>query len=169
MSAVAAAILVAGLGVAACAQQPLALASPPDPNAEVAEIQSLLKQQRFKDAEKKALALNQRIPDELLPYGLLADAQMAQGKWDDAEKNIQWMLDLRRGDPRGMVRAARFRSLTGDLEGAQQMYEMAFQRMSAAPVEERAAVVREMARIESKLGRRAEAQRLEKLLAELEK
>ncbi|MCC7153420.1 MAG: tetratricopeptide repeat protein [Bryobacterales bacterium] len=160
--------LLGWAGVAALGQQPRPGAEPADPNLKVAEIQSLLKQQRYKDAEAKAKELNRLMPDELTGYGLLADAQMAQGKLDEAEKNIQWMLDLRRGDPRGMVRAARFRSLTGDPEGALQMYEMAFQRMPGA-AEERAAIVAEMAKIEARQGRRAEAQRLEKLALELGK
>lgn len=152
---------------AADAQQPQQTLAPTDLNAQVARIQSLLKQQQFKEAEASATDLNKKIPDELIGYGLLADAQMALGKLDDAEKNIQWMLDLRKGDPRGMVRAARFRALTGDPEGALQMYDMAFQRMPGNTAEERMTVLREMAKIEAKLGRTAEGQRLEKLAEEL--
>src|ERR1043166_5761139 len=47
-----------------------------------------------------------RVPDDILVWGYLADADIALGDYDDAEKSAQWMLDLRPGNIPGLLLGA---------------------------------------------------------------
>ena len=51
-------------------------------------------------------------------YGMLVDANVELGRYDEAEEAAQWMLDLRPGNVAGLTRAAYLRELFGDVEGA---------------------------------------------------
>ena len=50
-------------------------------------------------------------------YGLLTDANVELGNYNDAETSAQWMLNLRPGNLPALIRAARLRELFGDAEG----------------------------------------------------
>jgi len=103
--------------------------SPGDPALRKAEVSLLLLSHRFEDALEKATAYNKSIPDDVEGYGLIADASFALGRYEEAEKAIQWMLDLRRTHPAGLFHAGVLRLLTGDLEGAAEMLESALVRI----------------------------------------
>lgn len=65
-------------------------------------------------AAKKARTLN---PDAVLPLGLLADAEIELGQYDQAVADIQTMVD-RKPDYASYVRVAFIRELNGDVDGA---------------------------------------------------
>ena len=61
-------------------------------------------------------------------YGMLTDANIELGKYAEAEKSAQWMLDLRPGNIPALTRAAYLRELFGDIEGALELMQQAFGR-----------------------------------------
>ena len=86
--------------------------------------------------------LNKLVPDDVLTYGLLADASMAFGKYEQAEKAVQMMLDLRPEEPAGLLRAANLRDIYGDPEGAREMLEQVFNRTTNEPADRAALLAR---------------------------
>lgn len=108
----------------------------------------LLGRHEFARARDEAEALNRRVPDDVLVYGLLADAHAELGHYDKAEEAVQWMLDLRPGNVPGLTRAAYLRELFGDPEGAIEMMTQAYQRTSQAEVEDQAWILTHVAHLE---------------------
>src|SRR5215471_9600218 len=78
----------------------------------------LLGKHEFADALEAAKKLNQRMPDDVMTYGFLTDANVELGNYKDAEKAAQWMLDLKPGNMPGLTRAAYLRELFGDVDGS---------------------------------------------------
>jgi tetratricopeptide (TPR) repeat protein len=117
---------------------------------------------RHEDAAALALArsLNQRTPDDALVYGLMADACLALGDYAEAEKQAQWMIDLRRAKLGGMLRGAFLREIYGDIEGAAEWFTAAYRLASATETEERAWILSQMARMNFSAGRPDAAARL---------
>jgi len=99
-----------------------------------AQVRLLVGQGNFSAAREQASALNREMPDDLTPYGLPAEAQVKLGDLAAAEKNVQWMLDLRPEHPRGLLAAARLRTRFGLHEGALQFYADAIRRLPAGEV-----------------------------------
>ena len=91
----------------------------------------------FSAALAEAEAINRASPDDIAGYQLMAAAQLELGDYGDAEKQLQWMLDLRIGkaDSQGWLLVARFREVTGDLDGALDAVNLAYGRL--APGQER--------------------------------
>jgi tetratricopeptide (TPR) repeat protein len=113
----------------------------------------LLGKHEFAQALQGAQALNDRIPDDVLTYGFLADANVELGNYAAAEDAVQWMLDLRSGNVPGLTRAAHLRELFGDVEGALELMTMAYQRTVPSEVEDRAWVLTHVAHLELMRGR----------------
>ncbi len=111
-------------------------------------VWSLLGQHRFAEAHAAATTLNAKVPDDLMVYGMLTDANIELGRYDDAEKSAQWMLDLRPGNIPALTRAAYLRELFGDIEGAIELMQSAFNRMPYQETEDRAWVLTQMAHLE---------------------
>ena len=109
---------------------------------------SLLGQHRFAEARVLATTLNAKVPDDLMVYGMLTDANIELGKYDDAEKSAQWMLDLRPGNIPALTRAAYLRELFGDIEGAIELMQSAFNRMPYQETEDRAWVLTQIGHLE---------------------
>lgn len=108
----------------------------------------LLGRHEFARARDEAEALNRRVPDDVLVYGLLADAHAELGNYGKAEAAVQWMLDLRPGNVPGLTRAAYLRELFGDVEGAIEMMTLAYQRTSQAEAEDQAWILTHVAHLE---------------------
>lgn len=120
-----------------------------------AGIRILLERRDFAEALTKAKALNRDWPDDIAGYQLLADAHLGIGNYEDAERAIQWMLDLRIGktDSAGWLLLAHLREVTGDIEGALDSLSQANLRLSAAQDRERSRLLIHTARLHLIAGR----------------
>jgi predicted Zn-dependent protease len=96
-----------------------------------ARAETLLAQMEFSRALTEAQVFNRAMPDEIVGYQLMAAAQIELGDYADAEKQIQWMLDLRIGkaDSTGWLLVARFREAIGDVDGALEAVNLAVARL----------------------------------------
>src|SRR3984885_2402631 len=113
-------------------------------DTEKIQVSILLGEHEYPAALEAARALNKRVPDDVMVYGLLTDANVELGNYSDAENSAQWMLNLRPGNLPALTRAAHLRELFGDTEGAYELMELAYQ--STAPTEtlERAWILTQM-------------------------
>lgn len=112
--------------------------TPGDYEAQKIRVPALLAIRRFDEALALATKVNKRVPDDIAGWGLLADANMALGNYADAEKQVQWMLDLRPGAAPGFIKAAQLREVFGDPEGAMEFFDEGFRRTPQQETEERA-------------------------------
>lgn len=136
-----------------------ALASAPDDyDALKARAWVLLGQHEFAPALELAQRLNVRAPDDLTVYGYVADASAELGRYDEAERAVQWMLDLRPGNVPGLTRAAYLRELFGDIEGALDLMAQALDRTAPAEVEDRAWMLTQIGHLQLTAGRVGDAQ-----------
>lgn len=120
--------------------------SPANFETEKIEASVLLDEHEYPAALELARALNKKVPDDLTVYGLLTDAEIELGNYEDAENSATWMLNLRRGNRPADIRAARLRDLFGDPEGAYEMADLAFQSTVPSEVGERASLLAQMGR-----------------------
>ncbi len=118
--------------------------SPNNFETEKKQVSILLGEHEYPAALEAAKILNKRVPDDVMVYGLLTDANVALGNYKDAEVAAQWMLNLRRGNRPALIRAAQLRELFGELEGAYQLMDLAFQSTPPADTEERASILTQM-------------------------
>jgi tetratricopeptide (TPR) repeat protein len=136
----------------AAAQRSLEI-EPANLAAERALTWVLLGKHEFAEALGRAQALNTRIPDDVLTYGFLADANVELGNYPAAEEAVQWMLNLRAGNIPALTRAAHLRELFGDVEGALELMIVAHERTDPSEVEDRAWILTHMAHLELMRGR----------------
>ena len=131
-------------------------------NFEAQKMQAwvLLGKHEFAQALELARRLNREVPDDLLVYGFLTDANVELGNYEDAEKACQWMLDLRPGNIPAFTRAAYLRELFGDVEGAIELMRAAYQRTSPTEVEDRAWMLTQVAHLELVAGRVDQAEQM---------
>jgi tetratricopeptide (TPR) repeat protein len=127
----------------------------------------LLGKHEFRLALESAKALNQRVPDDLLVYGYLVDANVELGNYKAAENAAQWMLNLRPGNVPGLTRAAYLRELFGDIEGAKELMRMAYNQVPSSEVEDRAWILTQTAHLEIVAGRVENAEWLAQAALEL--
>ena len=69
-----------------------------------------------------------------IPYG----ANIELGRYAEAEKSAQWMLNLRPGNIPALTRAAYLREMFGDIDGSIELMQMAYQQLPMAETEDRA-------------------------------
>jgi len=98
----------------------------------------------FAKALETATKLNQKVPDDVLVYGYLADANTELGNYKEAVAAAQWMLDLRPGNVPGVTRAAYQRELHGNLPGALELMQMAYDSTPPAESEDRGWLLTQM-------------------------
>lgn len=101
----------------------------------------------FAKALETATKLNKKTPDDVVVYGYLADANTELGNYKDAVDAVQWMLDLRAGNVPGLTRAAYQRELHGNLPGAIDLMQMAYDSTSSGETEDRAWLLTQMAHL----------------------
>ncbi len=118
----------------------------------------LLGRHEFGKALALAKQLNQRMPDDVTVYGYLADANTELGNYKDAVGAIQWMLDLRPANVAGLTRAAYQRELRGDLPGALDLMQMAYDATPYQELEDRAWLLTQMAHLQFVDGNLAKAE-----------
>src|SRR5215472_14483489 len=79
--------------------------SPANFDGERTHVWLLLGKHEFPAALEEAKKLNKKMPDDVMLYGFLTDANVELGNYKDAEVAAQWMLDLRVGSIPGLTRA----------------------------------------------------------------
>ena len=132
--------------------------SPGDYQVGRTRVWTLLGQHRFAEARDEAKALNRRAPDDVLVYGLLGDAHLELGEYEEAEDALQWMMNLRPGNVPALTRGAYFRELIGDADGALEFMGNAFDRTPPDEVEDRAWIATQIAHLYLSTGRVEEAE-----------
>jgi Flp pilus assembly protein TadD len=120
----------------------------------------LLGEHEYAAALALANALNKRMPDDVMIYGLLTDANVELGNYKDAEIAARWMLDLRPGNLPALIRAANLRELFGDAEGAYELAEMAYQSTPPTETADRAALLARMGHLRLASGSSEAAEKL---------
>lgn len=120
----------------------------------------LLGRHEFAAALDEAKKLNKKLPDDVMLYGFLTDANVELGNYKDAEKAAQWMLDLRPGNLPGLTRAAYLRELYGDIDGALELMNIAYQSTPPSEVEDGAWILTQMAHLNLAEGQLGQAERL---------
>ncbi len=128
--------------------------------AEKINVWLLLGRHEFAKALAAAEALNKKVPDDVQVYGFLVDANVELGKYEQAEKAAQWMLNLRPGNIPGLTRAAFLRELFGDVDGAIELMDMALQSTPLSETEDRAWILTQMAHLELSHGNVSSAETL---------
>ena len=119
----------------------------------------LLGKHEFPAALEEAKKLNRRMPDDIMTYGFLADANIELGNYKEAEAAAQTMLDLRTGNLPALTRAAYLRELFGDVEGSLELMNMALQSTPPAEVEDAAWILTQMAHLKLTIGKMTDAER----------
>ena len=132
--------------------------SPDNFDGERTAVWLLLGKHEFPAALDKAKALNQKMPDDVMLYGFLTDANVELGNYDDAEKAAQWMLNLRPGNLPGMTRAAYLRELFGDVDGSIELMNMAYQSTPPSEAEDRAWILSQIGHLQLTSGKLSDAE-----------
>jgi tetratricopeptide (TPR) repeat protein len=134
--------------------------APDNLEGQKARTMILLGRKEFSGALELAKSLNKRTPDDVLIYGLVADADMELGNYKDAEVKAQWMLDLRPANVPGLLRGARLRRLFGDAEGAMDFFSQAYRQTPPTQVQDQAWILTEMADLQLSIGNADSAEKL---------
>ncbi len=134
--------------------------SPGNFDGERTQVWLLLGKHEFAAALEAAKKLNKKVPDDVMIYGFLADANVELGNYKDAETAAQWMLDLRAGSIPGLTRAAYLRELFGDVDGALDLMQMAYQSTPPSESEDRAWIITQMAHLNLATGKSSQAENL---------
>ena len=124
------------------------------------QVSILLGEHEYPAALEAAKTLNKRVPDDVMVYGLLTDANVELGNYKDAEDSAQWMLNLRPGNRPALTRAARLRELFGDTEGAYELMELAYQSTPPTETGERAWILTQMGHLRLASGSTDAAEKL---------
>jgi tetratricopeptide (TPR) repeat protein len=134
--------------------------SPGNFDGERTRVWLLLGKHEFAAALEAAIRLNKKKPDDVMLYGLLTDANVELGNYDAAEAAAQWMLDLHPGNLPGLARGAYLRELFGDIEGALELMNMAYQSTPPSEVEDAAWILTQMAHLNLATGKLDAAEEL---------
>jgi tetratricopeptide (TPR) repeat protein len=122
--------------------------APNDFQLQKTQIAILLEKHEFARAHEKAALLNRQMPDDVTIYGDLAEADIALGNYEAAEKSAQWMLNLLPNNVPGLLLGAKLRDVYGDSEGALDMLDRAYTETSPSEVEELAWIANQIASVE---------------------
>ena len=106
----------------------------------------------FSKALETATRINRKTPDDVIVYGYLVDANVELGNYKAAVAAAQWMLDLRAGNIPGLTRAGYLRELHGNLPGALELMQMAYDSTPFAETEDRAWLLTQMAHLNFVIG-----------------
>ena len=122
--------------------------SPNDFEAQKVRVWLLLGRHEFQKALDAATPLNKKMPDDVTVYGYIADANTELGNYPAAVDAIQWMLRIKPGNIAGLTRAAYQRELHGDLTGALELMQMAYDATAYQEFEDRAWLLTQMSHLE---------------------
>jgi tetratricopeptide (TPR) repeat protein len=133
--------------------------SPGNFDGERIRVWLLLGKHEFAAAREEALKLKKRMPDDIMVHGFLTDANAELGNYEEAEKAAQLMLDLRPGNLPGITRAAYLRELFGDVDGALELMNMAFESTPPGEAEDAAWILTQMAHLQLSVGKVSDAEK----------
>jgi tetratricopeptide (TPR) repeat protein len=128
--------------------------------AEQAEVDLLLAEHQYLAALEKARVLNHRMPDAVLVWGYIAEAEADLGDYQQAEEAAQWMMNLRPGNLPAYLVGATLRQDWGDIDGALDFLSKALQQTPPFETEETAWILTRMAKLLRQSGRPAAAEAL---------
>ena len=128
--------------------------------AAAAHITLLLAQHRYGAALEEAKTLKRRVPDVVMVWGDIAEAEAALGDYPQAEEAAQWMMDVRPGNLPAYLMGAELREDWGDTDGALDFFDKALQQTPPLETEERAWILTRMARVHRRAGRAGAADSL---------
>jgi tetratricopeptide (TPR) repeat protein len=114
----------------------------------------------FATAREQAIELNKKMPDDVMVYGFLTDANVELGNYSEAERAAQMMLDLRAANLPALTRAAYLRELFGDVDGALDLMNMAYQSTPPGERENGAWILTQMAHLQLSRGGITESEQL---------
>jgi tetratricopeptide (TPR) repeat protein len=134
--------------------------SPGNYDAQKLQVTVLLGKHELAQAAKLARELNHKVPDDIAGWGLLVDVNVALGNYAEAERDAQWILDLRPGSSLGFEKAASLRELFGDTEGAVEFFDEANRRTSQNDADQHAWLLTQNARLELTAGHLKRAEEL---------
>lgn len=123
------------------------------------QVWLLLGKHEFAAALDEARKLNKRTPDDVMVYGFLTDANVELGNYADAESAANWMMKLRGANQPALTRVAYLRELFGDLDGALELMNMAYQSNSPSQVEDGAWILTQMAHLHLAMGDTVQAEK----------
>jgi tetratricopeptide (TPR) repeat protein len=121
------------------------------------QVALLLSRHQFSEARERATKLHLRMPDDVMIYDFLAEADIALGRYSDAETNAQWMMNMRPNNTPALLVGAKLRMLFGDARGAIEFLNLAYSQTSPAEVEELAWIANQIASIQIDSGQDDEA------------
>jgi len=122
--------------------------SPGNYDAMKLHVAVLLGKHQFEEALREEQTLNKKVPDDIGGWASLVDANAGLGNYSEAERDCQWILDLRRGSALGFEKAAGLRELFGDDEGAIEFYGEALSRTAQSDLDQRAWLLTQKARLQ---------------------
>jgi tetratricopeptide (TPR) repeat protein len=131
--------------------------SPANFDGERIHVWLLLGKHEFAAARERARKLNKRMPDDVMVYGFLTDANIELGNYKEAEDSAQLMLDLRPGNLPGVTRAAYLREVFGDLDGSVELMNMAYQSTPPSEAEDRAWILSQIGHLQLLSGKITDA------------
>lgn len=111
------------------------------------QVWLLLGKHEFAAALEAATKLNKKVPDDVMVYGFMTDANVELGNYAAAEDAANWMLKLRPANSAALPRAAYLRELFGDIEGSMELMNMAFTSNPPSQVEDGAWLLTQMAHL----------------------
>jgi tetratricopeptide (TPR) repeat protein len=154
-------IYVSGLGAALCAQEALQY------DARKIEARQAVAAGKYELALQIAEPIAKKAPDDIEVWYTIAQAQRLLGKLEAAEKATQWMLDLRPEFIGGLWEAGLLREQFKDLPGAVDLLNTVYRATPTSKNTERAAILKDIARIFDKQELKAEAAQLRKEIERL--
>lgn len=134
--------------------------SPGNMEGEKIHVWLLLGRHEFPAALEAAKILNKKAPDDVLVYGFLVDSNAELGNYPAAEESAQWMLNLRPGNIPGVTRTAYLRELFGDVDGAYEAMNMAYDATVPTESEDRAWILSQMGHLRFVQGRTSDAENI---------
>ena len=130
-------------------------------NFEARKVTAFLQLERHEYARalESATRLNKTMPDDLAVYGYLVEANIELGNDQEAIAAAQWMLDLRPGNSGGLIHAAYLRELHGNLAGALELMQMAFEATPPSESSDRTWMLTQISHLQLLTGDVATAER----------
>lgn len=113
----------------------------------------LLGQHEFPTALELCHQLTTRIPDDPMVFGMLTDAHVELGNYDEAEEACQHLLDMRPDEVLALARGSYLRELMGDIDGAIDLMQMAYERTPPTEREYQAWALTQLAHLAQATGK----------------